>query len=251
MKILGIDIGGSGIKGAIVDTLTGEIVEERFRIQTPQPATPKAVAAAILKLKDHFDYSGPIGCGFPALMLHGVAKSASNIDATWVNINVEKLFSETVGQPVFVINDADAAGIGEAEFGAAKDIKGVVFLITVGTGIGTAIITDGTLLPNTELGHMQLPNGMKAEHFCSDAVRERLDLSWKKWAFRFSEYLNNLNFLFSPDVFVIGGGASKKFAKYNNHLPTAFTIVPATLKNMAGIIGAAVYAKNNLLQNKK
>jgi len=245
MKILGIDIGGSGIKGAIIDTESGEQITERHRIKTPQPATPEAVGETILKIVEFFDYSGPIGCGFPSLISHGIVKTAANIDKSWISVNAEKLFSKITKKEVFVVNDADAAGIGEANFGAAKDTKGVVFLITVGTGLGTAIITDNQLLPNTELGHIVLPNGKKAEHFCSDFIRSQEDLSWKKWAFRFSEYLDYLTFLFSPDVFVIGGGASKKFEKYQKYLPKQTKIVPATLKNMAGIIGAAIYAEKH------
>ena len=241
MEILGIDIGGSGIKGAVVNIKSGTLVTERHRIATPQPATPEAVAATVLKLVDFFNYTGPIGCGFPALIRNGVAKTAANIDKSWVDIPVEQLLSETTKQHVYVINDADAAGLGELRFGAGNGHDGIAMMLTIGTGIGSAIIHQGALLPCTELGHLEF-KGDSAEKYCSDATREREDLSWEKWGKRFNKYLMHLEMLFSPDLFILGGGASKKFDKYKQQLNVKANVVPASLRNLAGIIGAACYA---------
>jgi len=244
MQILGIDIGGSGIKGALVNTTDGTIIGKRHRIATPQPATPEAVAQTVNKIIKHFDYSGPVGCGFPALILHGVAKTAANIDKSWVDIDVEKLLSDASGQKVSVINDADAAGFGELLFGAGNGHQGMVMLLTIGTGIGSAIMNNGELLPSTELGHLEFKDD-SAEHYCSDAARERDELSWEKWGKRFNKYLLYLEMLFSPDLFILGGGASKKFDKYSDQLTVNAKVVPARLRNFAGIIGAACYAARN------
>lgn len=244
MQILGIDIGGSGIKGALVDTTNGTIIGKRHRIETPQPATPEAVAQTVNKIIQHFNYSGPVGCGFPALIQHGVAQTATNIDKSWVDIDVEKLLSEVSGQKVSVINDADAAGFGELLFGAGNGHQGVVMLLTIGTGIGSAIMNKGVLLPSTELGHLEF-KGDSAERYCSDAAREREELSWEKWGKRFNKYLLHLEMLFSPDLFILGGGASKKFDKYSDQLTVNAKVVPASLRNFAGIIGAACYAERN------
>ena len=245
MQILGVDIGGSGIKGAIVDTQTGELLTERHRIATPQPATPEAVADTLKALVDHFDWQGPIGCGFPATVVHGIAKTASNIDKSWINTNAAELFSTKTKCPCFVVNDADAAGMAEFSFGAGKDKKGVVVLITIGTGLGTAVFTNGQLLPNTELGHIML-EGMVAEHYTADSTRKNEDLSWSKWGKRFNQYLQRLEFLLSPDCFILGGGASKKMDKFIEQLETSADVIPAQSLNQAGIIGAALYAKTQL-----
>lgn len=244
MQILGIDIGGSGIKGALVNTADGTIIGKRHRIETPQPATPEAVAQTVKQIIKHFDYTGPVGCGFPALIQHGVAQTAANIDKSWVNIDVEKLLSEACEQKVSVINDADAAGFGELLFGAGNGHQGVVMLLTIGTGIGSAIMNKGVLLPSTELGHLEF-KGDSAERYCSDAAREREELSWEKWGKRFNKYLLHLEMLFSPDLFILGGGASKKFDKYSDQLSVNAKVVPASLRNYAGIIGAACYAERN------
>lgn len=245
MQILGVDIGGSGIKGAIVDTQTGELLTERHRIATPQPATPEAVADTLKTLVEHFAWQGPIGCGFPATVVHGIAKTASNIDKSWININAAELFSTKTNCPCFVVNDADAAGMAEFSFGAGKDKKGVVILITIGTGLGTAVFTNGQLLPNTELGHIML-EGMVAEHYTADSTRKNEDLSWSKWGKRFNQYLQRLEFLLSPDCFILGGGASKKMDKFIEQLETSADVIPAQSLNQAGIIGAALYAKTQL-----
>lgn len=241
MQILGVDIGGSGIKGCLVDTTTGELIGERHRIQTPQPATPAAVAHTLKALVEHFEWKGPIGCGFPATIQHGIAKSAANIDPSWVETDVEHLFREITGLPCFVLNDADAAGIAEMRFGEGKTRQGVIILVTVGTGIGTAVFVNGQLLPNTELGHLML-EGMIAERYCSDAARKREDLSWSKWGKRFNQYLARLEFLFSPDLFILGGGSAAKMDKFIDKIATRAPLVPAASLNQAGIIGAALHA---------
>ncbi|MEM6800890.1 MAG: ROK family protein [Bacteroidota bacterium] len=243
MKVLGIDVGGSGIKGNIVDLDTGKVLSERHRIETPKPATPKAVAKTVGKLVKHFDWKGPIGCGFPAAMQNGIAMTASNIDKSWIGANAEKLFSEETSCPVKIVNDADAAGLAEAIFGAGKGKAGVTMLLTVGTGIGSAIINDGNLVPNTELGHL-LFKGDIAEKYCSDAARKRDDLNWEQWGKRFNKYLHHINRLFYPDRIIIGGGASKRFAKFAEELDVSVKVIPATLLNNAGIIGAALAAKD-------
>ncbi len=241
MITLGIDIGGSGIKGAPVDITTGELQDERYRIKTPQPATPKAVAETVAKLVKHFAYEGPVGAAFPARIKRGVAQTASNIDESFIGTNVEELFEEKTGQPFYVLNDADAAGVAEVHFGAGKGEKGVVLLVTVGTGIGSGLFVDGTLVPNTELGWLMLDNGKLAEPYAADRVRKDEDLSWSKWAGRFQEYLDRVEFLFGPDLIIVGGGISKpsKWDKFAHDLKTSARLVPAQLRNEAGIVGAA------------
>ncbi|BEU01717.1 polyphosphate glucokinase [Agarivorans sp. OAG1] len=243
MHLLGVDIGGTGIKAAIVDSTTGELISERHRIATPQPATPKAVAQSLKQMVEHFSWQGPIGCGFPATVHHGVAQTASNIDKSWIGTNVEALFAEYTDCPCYVVNDADAAGMAEMAFGAGHQHQGVVVIITVGTGLGSAVFVNGELLPNTEFGHIIL-EGRVAEHYASARVREAEELSWKKWGKRFNLYLQRLEFLMSPDCFIIGGGASKKFEKYQAQLNLKAEALPAQGLNQAGIVGAAMYAQH-------
>lgn len=242
MEILGIDIGGSGMKGAIVDTSTGQLVQERHRIDTPQPATPDAVADVLHALVQHFKWQGPIGVGFPAVVLQGVAKTAANIDTSWIGTHAENLFQQRTGCPTKVVNDADAAGLAEASFGAGQGQSGLVMVITVGTGIGSAIILDGALVPNTELGHLRFKGGI-AEKYAADSVRKAEGISWEEWGTRFNEYLIHLDRLFSPNMIIVGGGISKKFEKYQQQLTLDVPIAPATLLNEAGIVGAALAAR--------
>lgn len=244
MTILGIDIGGTGIKGAPVDTETGTLQAERFRIPTPHPALPNTVADVVGQIAKHFNYQGPTGITFPAIIKKGVVFSAANVDPSWIQTDAGALFTTHVGGPVEVVNDADAAGIAEMRFGAGRDRNGVVILLTVGTGIGSAIFLDGKLLPNTEFGHLKI-RGKDAEHRASEKVREDKELSWKEWAERFNEVLAELEGLFSPDLFIIGGGVSKKSEKFLPHLTTKteVMIVPAQMQNDAGIIGAAYLAR--------
>jgi polyphosphate glucokinase len=240
MTLLGIDIGGTGIKGAPVNVETGELVAERFRIPTPQPALPESVADVVAQIADHFKYKGPTGITFPAVVKEGTIKTAANVDASWIGVQAEELFAKHVGGPVTMINDADAAGIAEMRFGAGRDRKGIVIMLTLGTGIGSAIFLDGKLLPNSEFGHLKI-RGQDAEKRASEKVREDKDLSWKQWAKRLSEFLNELERLFSPDLFIIGGGISKKADKFIPHLKldTDLEVVSAQMRNEAGIIGAA------------
>jgi len=240
MEYLGLDVGGSGIKGAIVDTVSGKLITDRYRIDTPEGAEPKDVSITMHKICQHFQYTGPVGVGFPSIVQHGIVLSAANISKNW---NINFLLSQESGNQIFSLNDADAAGIAEIKFGIGQEYqKGVVILLTIGTGIGSAIFSDGVLVPNTEFGHLKI-RGKDAEHRASDAVRQKEDLSWKKWGERIDELLVTLEGLFSPDLFVIGGGVSKKFEKYAGHLTIKTKIMPAMLLNQAGIIGAAIYAK--------
>ncbi|MGC1480466.1 MAG: ROK family protein [Chthoniobacterales bacterium] len=243
--ILGIDIGGSGIKGAPVDIVKGEFAADRFRIPTPQPATPDAVAEVVGEIAEHFQYSGPTGITFPAIVQKGVVHSAANVDKSWIDTDARALFAPRVGGSAFVVNDADAAGVAEVRYGAGKDQPGVVILITLGTGIGTAVFIDGKLLPNTEFGHLKI-RGKDAEHRASDKVRDEKNLSWKKWAHALNEFLAEIELLFSPDLLIIGGGVSKKSEKFFPHLKTKtdIPIVPAKMLNAAGIIGAAYLARD-------
>jgi len=242
MEILGIDIGGSGLKGAIVDTIKGELISERHRIPTPQPADPNSIATTFKKIKKHFNWSGTIGCGFPAVVQHGIVRTASNIDRSWIGINIVELFKEKVDNPVFVLNDADAAGIAEMKFGAGLLDGDVVVIITVGTGIGSALFIERKLFPNTEFGQFTM-NGKVAEKYAADAIRKNLKLSWKKWAKRFNEYITHLEMLLWPDLIIVGGGVSKKFDKFKKYLTTNTEVIPAKLLNNAGIIGAAIAAE--------
>lgn len=242
MNILGVDIGGSGIKGAPINTETGEFIAERKRIPTPQPATPQAVAKTVADLAKQFNWNGTIGCGFPAAIQNGIVKTASNIDQSWIGTNAAELFSQTSNCKTYVINDADAAGLAEMKFGSGRGKKGNVLIVTIGTGLGSAIFTEGKLLPNTEFGQIIL-NGRIAEHYASDAVRKKEDLSWKKWANRFNEYLLRMEELLWPDLIIIGGGASKKSDKFFEYLTVEAEVVPALLLNFAGIIGAALSAE--------
>lgn len=241
-KVLGIDIGGSGVKGAPVNIKTGEMLAERYRLATPQPSTPKAVARAVLEIKEHFGWHGPIGCGYPGVVLHGVTWTASNVDKKWIGADAKGIFTKIIADdasPVEFINDADAAGLAEMRFGAGRGRKGVVMIITIGTGIGTALFTNGHLVPNLELGHLEV-NGQEAEPRLSDAVRQRDGLSWKKWGGRFNDYLLAVQKYFWPNLIILGGGGSKKVDKFMPYIDVPIEIIPAELLNDAGIIGAAL-----------
>jgi polyphosphate glucokinase len=242
VEILGIDIGGSGVKGAPVDVEKGILLTERKRIPTPQPPTPDALGDVVAEVARHFKWQGPIGCTFPGVIKAGVVYTAANIDESWVGFNGQKLLEEKSGCRVLFLNDADAAGIAEMEFGAGQGHPGVVIMLTFGTGIGSAIFVDGRLLPNTEFGHMEI-RGKDAEHRAADRVRTEKELSWEKWAERVNEFLGRMEMLLSPDLFIIGGGVSKKHEKFLPLLKTRAEIVPAQLLNDAGIIGAALAAK--------
>jgi polyphosphate glucokinase len=242
MEILGIDIGGTGIKGAPVDTERGVLTAERQRIDTPKPARPEDVAEVVAQIVNHFDWKGPFGCTMPTIVRHGVVYSAANIDKSWIGTDAAQLFHHRTGLPVAVVNDADAAGIAEMQFGAGWDKQGVVIILTFGTGIGSALFVNGILVPNTELGHLEI-RGKDAEHRASEKVRVEKELSWEKWAERVNEYLQHVEFLFSPDLFIVGGGASKKADRFLPLLDLKTPIVPALLLNDAGIVGAAMDAR--------
>ena len=250
MKILGIDVGGSGIKGAIVDSKTGELITERYRIETPQPATPQAVVDTIIAIIKNFDWHGVIGVGFPAAVRHEIVKTASNIDKSWIGVNAAKQIEEATGCPTHLVNDADAAGLAEMKFGAGRKQKGVTMVVTVGTGIGTSLFTKKKLVPNTELGFIHI-KGIAGEHYAANSVREREELSWEEWGGRFNEYLHRLEQLFWPDLFIIGGGVSKHFHKYSKYFDIDTEVIPAESRNFAGIIGAALAAKNEGLKVSK
>nr|WP_319265951.1 ROK family protein [uncultured Draconibacterium sp.] len=239
MEVLGIDFGGSGIKGAIVDTKTGELVTERHRIATPQPATPDAVAEVMAQLTEHFNWKGKVGVGVPAVVKNGVMLTAANIDKSWIGQEVNKQLSEKTGCEVECVNDADAAGIAEIHFGAGAKEKGMVFLLTVGTGIGTVIFIDKHLVPNLELGHLEF-KGKTIERYSADSVRKRKDLSWEEWGSRFNKALDYYDKMFNPNLFIIGGGVSKKMDKFEDCIDLDTPVVPAEMQNNAGIIGAAL-----------
>jgi polyphosphate glucokinase len=245
MQILGIDIGGTGIKGSPVDTDTGLLLDERYRLLTPKGAKPGPVAEVVSQVAVHFNWHGPIGCGFPAVIRNGVAESAANINQKWIGTNVAQLFSDATGCPVYVVNDADAAGLAEVTFGVGKDVHGVILMITIGTGLGSALFIDGKLVPNTELGHIEVECD-DAETLASDAVRKEENLSWKKWAKRLDKYLIRLDNLFSPDLFILGGGAVKNQGEFLPLLTLKTRLIPAQLGNDAGIVGAAMAAYHNL-----
>ncbi len=239
MHILGIDIGGSGIKGAPVNLQTGNLLAERVRIKTPKKAEPEPVAEVVRQIAQSFDWKGPIGIGFPAPIKNGVALMAANVSSKWVGVNVDDLFTTITGCECTMINDADAAGLAEMSFGAGRDQHGTVILITLGTGIGSAIFYRGRLLPNTEFGHLQVKDE-DAEYRASDAARQREELSWKKYSKRLNRYLQTMEKLFWPDLFIVGGGISKESEKFLPLLTIETPIVPAQLLNEAGIVGAAL-----------
>lgn len=242
MEVLGIDIGGTGIKGAIVNVNTGELLTERLKHKTPTPASPESVVEAVKKLVNDIGYKGDVvGFGFPSIVHNGVCKSASNIDPTWIDVDLVGLFSKELNKQCIVINDADAAGVAELTLPAYQNIDGTVILITLGTGIGSAMMFNHNLLPNTEFGHLDVC-GVKAEKFASNKIRLDENLSYEDWGMRVNKVLEHLEHIFSPEAIVIGGGVSKKFDKYQQYLHTNSKLSQATLLNNAGIIGAAKYA---------
>lgn len=242
--LLGIDIGGTGIKGAPVDTRTGELIAPRFRIPTPHPATPDAVAETVANVAEHFDWTGALGATFPAVVQHGTVRTAANVDESWIGKDAAALLGAACGAAVTVVNDADAAGIAEMEFGAGKHRHDTVIVVTLGTGIGSAVFVGGTLVPNTELGHLQI-RGKDAERRAAESVREREGLSFKQWAKRLNEYFSALERLLWPDLIIVGGGISKKSDKFLPRLETRADVVPAQLRNEAGIVGAALAARTS------
>jgi polyphosphate glucokinase len=237
--VLGIDIGGSGIKGAPVACATGELLAPRHRIVTPQPATPDAIADVVAQIAEHFDWNGPVGCTFPAVVKDGVTLTAANVDPSWIGTDADALFTKRLGMPVTLLNDADAAGLAEMRVGAGRGHRGVVITVTLGTGIGCGLFTNGVLVPNCELGHIEI-DGRDAERFAAASVRDRKKLSWKQYAARVETYLRRLDALLWPDLIVIGGGVSKDADQFLPRIDVRPEVVPATLRNNAGIVGAAI-----------
>ncbi|ARP72090.1 ROK family protein [Streptomyces pluripotens] len=244
MQIFGVDIGGSGIKGAPVDLDRGDLAQERHKVLTPHPATPDGVADGVKQVIDHFGWTGPVGLTFPGVVTGGaLVRTAANVDKSWIHTDARGLFSDRLGGlPVTVVNDADAAGVAEMQFGAGRGRRGTVILLTFGTGIGSAVLVDGALVPNTELGHLEL-HGHDAEKRASSKAKEDHHLSWEHWAHRVQKYLAHVEMLFSPELFIIGGGVSRKANKYLHYIEgIEAEIVPARLQNNAGIVGAAMRA---------
>lgn len=239
MNVFGLDVGGSGIKGAPVDLETGELTRERVKINTPRPATPAAIVETAVEVVSQSGWDGPVGCGFPAVIKDGVAQTAANIDKAAIGFDFQRHLEEELGTSVSLANDADAAGMAEIRWGAGHGVEGVVLMLTLGTGIGTALFVGGRLVPNTELGHIELHGG-DAETYASDNARKRDDLNWKEYAGRLDEYVRAIEALLWPDRIIVGGGISKKSEKFLPHFTARTEVVPAQMFNEAGIAGAAL-----------
>lgn len=242
----GIDIGGTGMKAGVVDLGTGELISERMRVATPQPATPGAMAHVVRELADQAGWHGPMGIAFPGIVRHGTVGLAANLDPSWIDVDGAGLFADATGHDVVMVNDADAAGLAEMAFGAGRGRPGVVIMLTFGTGIGSGFFVDGVLVPNTELGHLEL-DGHDAESRAAAVVREREGIGWSEWAPRVERYLRHVEMLFSPDLFIVGGGASKASSLWLPKIEVHTEIVSAELANNAGIVGAAVCAPDALI----
>jgi polyphosphate glucokinase len=242
--VVGIDIGGSGTKGAPVDLAAGQFAAPRVRLVTPSPATPDRVADVVADLLAQLDTPGPIGVTLPAVVRGGMVETAANIDESWIGTDATELFGRITGRPVTVVNDADAAGLAEVRFGAGQGRSGVVVVVTLGTGIGSAVFVDGTLVPNTELGHLPLHHG-DAEDWAADSIRERDDLSWKEWAHRLQQYFELVERVLWPQLIIVGGGVSKRSEKFLPRIEIRTELVAAALHNDAGIIGAALVAPDS------
>ncbi len=243
--VVGVDVGGSGIKGAPVDLAAGAFAADRVRIPTPIPATPDAVAGVVVEVLAGIGVDGPVGLTLPSVIQGGVVRTAANIDSSWIGVDAVALFAAATGRSVTVLNDADAAGLAEIRYGAGAGRSGVVIMVTLGTGIGSALFVDGTLVPNTELGHLHLHHHGEAEAWAADSVREKENLVWKDFAHRLGRYLEELQRLFWPDLIIIGGGVSKKADRYLPLIDLDTEVVPATMQNEAGIIGAAMAASGS------
>lgn len=242
MKVLGIDIGGSGMKGALVNSLTGEMLTKRYRIPTPLSRKPDEMAQVVAELAKHFDHKGPIGVGFPTVIKHGVCKSPGNLHKKWLGVNVKELFSEATGLPVTVVNDADAAGYATMNYGIGKGKRGLVVMITIGTGLGSGAFLDGELIPNFELGQIPYKKHKKIELWAAASAKEREGLSYEEWGKRFNKFLKYVELIIAPDLIIIGGGTSKHFNEFEHLITIETPVIPAELKNHAGIIGAAAAA---------
>lgn len=242
---LGIDVGGSGIKSALVDVSDGSMITERARVDTPQPATPEACSSAVREMVEGYEYDGPIGVGFPAVIRRGVVETANNIDSSWIGVQVEDLFAGTTGSRVEVLNDADAAAVAEARFGTAAGVAGLVLTITFGTGIGSGLLVDGELVPNLELGQMELEGHVPAETYFSAKARRREGLEWDEWGGRADRYLRHVNQVFNPDLIVLGGGLTKYWDSFRGYLDESLPVEPAAMGNSAGLVGAALWVSRS------
>ncbi len=251
MKILGIDIGGSGIKGAIVDTSSGELLSEKHRIPTPEGRKPEDIADTVQELVSHFNWNGKVGCGLPTVIHHGKAIQNSNLDKSWKGLQVDELFSKKTGLPFTVINDADAAGIASIHFGAGKGEMGFVLMITIGTGIGSGAFYNGHLIPNFELGSFPYKKFEQIEHWAADSARKRDEISLEQWAKRFNKFLKIIERMLTPDLIILGGGVSKKFERFKDFITITTPVVPATYQNNAGIVGAALGVVEEKYHQKK
>ncbi|MDR3300416.1 MAG: ROK family protein [Candidatus Accumulibacter sp.] len=250
MQILGIDVGGTGIKSALVETTTGELLSDRQRVVTPRPATPEAVAEVLDDLLRRHRWQGVVGMGFPSAIQHGVARTAANVDQAFIGLPIADYFSEKTGCRFFAANDADVAGMAEMRFGMGKGHSGVVLIVTIGTGLGTALFSNGHLLPNTELGHFFLENGQEAERYASETVRVTGNLGWEDWGARLNLYLTTMERLFWPDLIVLGGGVSDKLREFSPMLTTQTPVVAASFLNRAGVVGAALFAEESLRETE-
>jgi len=242
MTLLGIDIGGSGMKGALVDTITGELLTERYRIPTPKSRKPEEMAKVFAEIVNFFEYQGPIGCGFPTIIKNGTCKAYGNLNKKWLGVNAEELFSDYTGLPVTVINDADAAGYATMNYGVGKGKQGLVVMITIGTGLGSGAFLNGELIPNFELGQIPYKEHKKFELYAAASIKEKENLSYKKWGKRFNKFLEYVDLIVSPDLIILGGGTSKDFDEFKAHIKIDTPVIAAELENYAGIIGAATAA---------
>ncbi|WP_411031281.1 polyphosphate--glucose phosphotransferase [Spongiimicrobium sp. 3-5] len=239
MEVLGIDIGGSGIKGALVNIETGEMLTKRFRIPTPESRKPEEMAQVVAQIVSHFNYTGPVGCGFPTVIKKGVCKSNGNLHKKWRGVNAEELFTSATGLPFTVINDADAAGYAAMNYGVGRGKDGFVVMITIGTGLGSGAFLDGRLIPNFELGQIPYKKYEKIESWAAGSAKDREGLSYEKWGKRFNKFLNYVNLVIAPELIIIGGGMSKEWEEYAQYIDVDTLVIPAGLQNHAGIIGAA------------
>jgi len=246
MKILGMDIGGSGIKAAIVDTKTGKLISDRHRIATQNPATPEAITKVVKEMITHFNWEKAVGCSFPTTIIDGKCIHSGNLSEKWKNVQVDDYFEDACNVPFYISNDADLAGLAEITLGAGKGKKGLVLVITVGTGIGSGLFYNGKLIPNLEIGKLLHKDGKIIEFFCADSIRKKEELTLEEWALRFDILLQNIKIIFSPNLIILGGGISKKYDKFKQYLSTDVKIKVAKFKNNAGIIGAAMYASKKM-----
>lgn len=244
MEILGIDIGGSSLKGAIVNSDSGDLITDTHSIPTPVTREPEDIAKSVRQMLEHFSYQGMVGCGFPTIVKKGICQDQGNLSRKWLGVDVDGLFEKTTGQDFTVINDADAAGLAEIKFGAGRNSQGFVIMITVGTGLGSGAYLHGELIPNFELGQIPYKQFQKIEEWAASSIKTAENLSYKDWAYRFNIFLNYVSKILNPDVIIIGGGISNDWDKFEHYLNVGSMLIPAQLRNESGILGAAIAAKS-------